>query len=239
MASETGDNLSAAMDHLGKLVGCFGLISGLAYICGWAQVYFFLGKFHALWALDFSSPQFLIQKGMPWMLLCCLISAILIGTVRRLINARGIGAMITVVPAAPIMMINVFVPSSAAFFATWVFPYLFLIYGAWILTTGLIAAQDKQPPQLVALMLLIALAWMVIAIPGIRANQEASDVRSGEVELASASSKDFTGMVLAVIGDKLLLQDCKSAKQLLIEPGGEWSISPNSLWCKESSPQAN
>lgn len=233
MEIERNNSLSKAMDYLGKLVGCFGLVSGLAYICGWSELYFYLGKLGARWAMDFTSPQFLVQKGMMWVLLCCFLSLSVLGFVRSIIDAQGIGGMITIAPAIVIIIINIFFPSVAEFFARWLFPYLMMGYGALILSVAIRAALDKQSPKIMVLMLLTALAWMAIVIPGVRASQEASDLRSGEIQSASATSKDFSGMVLGVIGDKLLLQDCTSARQLLVEPGGEWSILPDSLWCKE------
>lgn len=232
------DDYGKLLDKLGKLVGCFGIILGFAYIAGLSQNYFLFSELQATWVLGMIDSQTLIKDGLPWAVLCALCAFLMFIWFPDSASLRD--GMSSVLPAVSVVgMIGMFILSflgvdvnsskGLVFFLRIVPLGASIALISWALKLYFEGAERRK----IAITAVVGLAFAFGMLPYFDAAGAASSIKFGDkgLPLVVETSGKVSGVLAGVVSGKYIVFQCQSVNVSILEISPALSVRPSAGAC--------
>lgn len=234
MDIDGADKYGHLLDKLGKLVSCFGVLLGLAYIAGFSQTYFLFSELKAVWVLGLIDTQTLVRDGLPLATVCVLCTFLMFIWFPNSDSLRE--GMSSYLPfASVVIMVIVFI---VGFLGGNLNGSPLLILGMKLVPLGASVALiswaaklyfENAPVKTVCVSGIIGLVMAFGALPYFDASGQANSIKNGDTGLPVVITGDgkVSGVLAGVVSGKYIVVECFSSNIVVMDIESSLTVKPS------------
>lgn len=226
------------LDNLSKLVSCFGVVLGVAYVFGLVNNYFFFSSLDATWIVGLMDAQVLIKEGLPSALILVLVTVVIFMLFENLEQLSFATSVLIPIVSLVISLLGMLlgllgVDTSSVFysFALRVVPVTAAsICFVWSFRMYAEGYKGKK----VAGCSIFGVVLTFFLIPYLQYGNEGRDLKwaSKGVSLVIGDKKQVLGVLVGTISGKYVILACRSNKEIsLSEITSQLSVRPSAGDC--------